>query len=115
MNDDFGKTLMTKKTSEFPVRSRQFIDRLIVIFVGSANVTSGVSRCLYSFCPEILFEGDDNRKFGHFADLCRLLKVCNSLTADESGRAKDEFGSYVIKGEDCSVAPVSPLATFKTM
>ena len=62
-NNNFGKTLMTKKVGELPVfriRCRQFIDRLIVVMVGIITVTSGVSRCFYSFCPEILFEGDDS-------------------------------------------------------
>ena len=59
-NDDFGRTLMAKKTVEllaFRMRYRQFIDRLIVVIVGNIGVTSGVLRCLYSFCPEILLEG----------------------------------------------------------
>ena len=73
-NDDFGKTLMVRTTGELPEfrsRCRQFLDRLIVVIVGSVSVTSGVSSCLYSFCPEILFEGDDHGVFALFADLCR--------------------------------------------
>ena len=99
-NDDFEKTLMTKKTGELPefrARCRQFLDRLIVVIVGSVSVTSGVSRCLYSFCPEILFEGDDRGVFALLTDLCRLLKVCNLITAEESCCAVDEFSSYVIE------------------
>ena len=52
---------------------------------------------LYIFCPEILLEGDDSGVFSLFADLCWLLKVCNSLTSDDSNCAIDEFGSYVIE------------------
>ena len=98
-NDDFGRTLMKKVGGlpEFRMRCRQFIDRLIVVIVGSITVTSGVSRCFYSFCPEILFEGDDSGVFALFADLCRLLKVCGLITAEESSRPVDEFGSYVIE------------------
>ena len=99
-NDDFGKTLMVKKTGELPefrARCRQFLDRLTVVIVGSVCVTSGVSRCLYSFCPEILFEGDDSGVFALCTDLCRLLKVCNVITAEESRCAVDEFSSYVIE------------------
>ena len=64
-------TLMTKKVGELPElrfcncaakRCRQFIYRLIVV-----TVTSGVSRYFYSFCPEILFEGDDSGVFALFA------------------------------------------------
>ena len=99
-NDDFGKTLMVRTTGELPEfrsRCRQFLDRLIVVIVGSVSVTSGVSRCLHSFCPEILFEGDDHGVFALFADLCRLLKTCNLITAEESRCAVDEFSSYVIE------------------
>ena len=99
-NDDFAKTLMAKKTGELPefrTRCRQFLDRLIVVIVGSVSVTSGVSRLLYIFCPESLFEGDDSGVFALFADLCRLLKTCNLATADESHCAVDEFSSYVIE------------------
>ena len=99
LNDDFGRT-STKKVGglpEFRMRCRQFIDRLIVVIVGSFTVTSGVSRCFYSFCPEILFEGDDSGVFALFADLCRLLKTCGLITAEKSGRSVDEFGSYVIE------------------
>ena len=79
------------------MRCRQFIDRLVVVIVGSITVTSGVSRCFYSFCPEILFEGDDSGVFALFADLCRLLETCGLITAEESSRSVDEFGSYVIE------------------
>ena len=99
VNDDFGKTLMTKKVGELPdfrVRCRQFINRLIAAIVGKVSVTSGVSRCFYSFCPDFLLEGDDDGVFALFADLCRLLKMCNLITSDESSCAVDEFGSYVI-------------------
>ena len=99
LNDNFGRTL-TKKVGglpEFRMRCRQIIDRLIVVIVGSITVTSGVSRCFYSFCPEILFEGDDSGVFALFADLCRLLKTCGLITAEESSRSVDEFGSYVIE------------------
>ena len=98
-NDDFGRTL-TKKVGglpEFRMRCPQFIDRLVVLIVGSITVTSGVSRCFYSFCPEILFEGDNRGVFALFADLCRLLETCGLITAEESSRSLDEFGSYVIK------------------
>ena len=67
------------------------------MIVGSVSGTSGVSRCLYSFCPEILFEDDDTGVFALIADLCRLLKLCKSTTADESRCAVVEFGSYVIE------------------
>ena len=99
LNDDFGRTL-TKKVGglpEFRMRCRQFIDRLIVVIVGSITVTSGVSRCFYSFCPGTLFEGDDSGVFALFADLCRLLKTCGLITEEESSRSVDEFGSYVIE------------------
>ena len=107
VKDDFGKTLMAKKAAKLPdfrVRCRQFIDRLILVLGGNISVTSGVSRCHYSFCPETLLEGDDCAVFILFADLCRLLKVCNLLTLDESSCAIDEFGSYVIekRGQHCS-------------
>ena len=70
---------------------------MIVVVVGNVSVTSRVSRCLYTFCPEIVFGGDDSGVFTLFADLCRLLKVCTLLTSDVSGSAIDEFRSYVIE------------------
>ena len=97
-NADFGKILMTKKTGELPefrAQCRQFSDRLIVVIVGSVSVMPGVSRCLYRFCLEILFEGDDSGVFALFTDLCRLLEECNLITAEESRCAVDELSSYV--------------------
>ena len=98
LNDDFSRTL-TKKVGglpEFRMRCRQFIDRLVVV-IGSITVTLEISRCFYSFCPEILFEGDDSGVFALFADLYRLLKTCDLITAEELSRSVDEFGSYVIQ------------------
>ena len=64
---DLGQELLNGKTNEvqkFWVNCRRFLDELIRDVVSHRSATSGVSRGLYSFCPEILLEGDNNSIFG---------------------------------------------------
>ena len=59
VGSDFGRELLAGQTSEFStfrVHYREFLDRLIVTIMKSSSVTSRVS--LYSFCPELLLEGN---------------------------------------------------------
>ena len=59
---------------------------------------SGVSRCLYSFCPEIMIEGNnDFTIFDLFSDICKLLKVYGVVTCDESKAAIMEYTSYIVE------------------
>ena len=74
---DFGRSLLSVKTSEmanFRTRCREFIDRLAVLIVESASAKPVVSKGLYSFCPELMLEGDGNAAFELFSELCRVLE-----------------------------------------
>ena len=60
VNYDLGQELLNGKTSEvqkFRVNCRKVLNELIREVVSHRSATSGVSRGLYSFCPEILLEG----------------------------------------------------------
>ena len=97
---DYGRELLAAKTSEFTtfrVRCREFLDRLIVVILKSPSASSRVSRGLYSFCPELLLEGDGQLVFRLFSDLCRILETCGALLSDESKAAVEEFSSYVLE------------------
>ena len=97
---DYGRELLAGKTSEFGtfrVRCREFLDRLIVVILKSPSASSRVSRGLYSFCPELLLEGDGLLVFRLFSDLCRILESCGALLSDESKDAVEEFSSYVVE------------------
>ena len=84
---DFGRSLLSVKTSEmtkFRTRCREFIDRLAVLIAESASSKSVASKGLYSFCPELMLEGDDNAAFAFFSELCRVLMKCNAIASDEA-------------------------------
>ena len=97
---DYGRELLAGKTSEFGtfrVRCREFLDRLIVVILKSPSASSRVSRGFYSFCPELLLEGDGQLVFRLFSDLCRILGTCGALLSDESKAAVEEFSSYIVE------------------
>ena len=99
MDSDFGRELVTVKTGEMweiRVKSRECIDRLVSLVLASTAVTSGVSRGLYAFCPEIMLEGDDHHIFKLFGSLCDLFRSCHVMSSD-SLNAAAEFKSYVIE------------------
>ena len=99
-NYAYGKELAAGKTSEirdFRSKCRSFLDHLVVVLLRNMAVTSKLSQGLYSFCPEIMLEGDDHTVFGLFASLCNLLKSCGVLKADESAAAVEEYHSYIIE------------------
>ena len=50
-----------------------------------------------SFCPELMLEGDDVAVFSLFADLCRILVSCGSLSVDESSAALEEHTSFIVE------------------
>ena len=60
-------------------------------------MTSRLSQGLYSFCPEIMLEGDDSTVFSLFFPLCELLKSSNVVSADEMDAAVEEYYSFIIK------------------
>ena len=100
VNYDFGKELLYGKTSEiddFRVRCQKFITCFAVVLVESVGSTSGVSRGLYSFCPEILLEGDDSDVFRLYAGLCGLIEICGVISPDVSRNSVADFFSYVVE------------------
>ena len=100
MNYEFGRELAEGKTSDveaFRVRCKDFMDELIVVIVEQVSSTSDVSRGLYSFCPELLLEGDDYGALSLFAGLCHIFVVCGLVSKDESKAAVEEYSSYVVE------------------
>ena len=100
MSYPFGKELAGGKTSgvrEFRVKCRIFLDHLVVVLLRNVTVTSQLCQGLYSFCPEIMLEGDDSHVFGLFFFLCELLKSGGALDDGEMDAAVEEYHSYIIE------------------
>ena len=100
MDSDFGRELVTVKTGEmreFRVKCRECIDRLVSLVLASTAVTSGVSRGLYAFCPEIMLEGDDHHIFELFGSLCDLFRTCHVMSSYGLNAAAAEVKSYAIE------------------
>ena len=100
VNYELGQELLKGKTSEvqeFRVNCRKFLDELIREIVCHRSVSSGVSRGLYCFGPEILLDGDGDSIFGLFAGLCKILVDCGVLPLGSSSATVDEFYSYVVE------------------
>ena len=77
LTGDFGDELERGATSEvrdFKKRVRELLDHLVDIILSLYLVSSNVMQGLYSFCPEILFEGDDHHVFQLFRKLLSVLK-----------------------------------------
>ena len=58
VNCELGKELSEGKTSEFPefrLRSREFVDRLIVLLVENSCAKAVIAKSIYRFCPELLW------------------------------------------------------------
>ena len=71
--------------------------RLVSLVLASTAVTSGVSRGLYAFCPEIMLEGGDHHIFELFGSLCDLFRSCHVMSSDGLNAAAAKFKSYVIE------------------
>ena len=98
VSSDFGKELAARQTSafvDFRVLCREFIDCLIVLLVGSVSAQSRVAMGVSSFCPEMLLEGDDKCVFELFADLCKVLESCETISC-EAKSALETFSTYVL-------------------
>ena len=87
----------TSEVQEFRVNCRKFLDEMIREIVCHRSVSSGVSRGLFCFGPEILLDGDSDSIFGLFAGLCKILVDCGVLLLGSSSAAVDEFYSYVVE------------------
>ena len=100
INHEFRKLLSEGKTSEFVtfrLRCREYIDRLIVMLLKNSSATSAISEGLYSFCPELMLEGDDTTAFALFAGLCKVLEACGVISSDVSKAAVEEYTSYEVE------------------
>ena len=96
----FGKDLLSCKTcgiQDFRGHCKTFIDRFVVLILEDSVARSGISKGLYSFCPELMIEGDNRLVLSLFAELCRLLEVCGIVSSDLVKAAAEEFGSYVVE------------------
>ena len=85
MDCDFGRDLAATKTGEmrvFRVKCRECIDRFVFLILDNVTVTSGISRGLYRFCPEMMLEGDDQHVFELFNSLCELFSTYNVWSSD---------------------------------
>ena len=99
-NYELGRLLNEKKTSNFTtfrVRCREFLDCLVVTLLKNPSATSAVSKGIYSFCPELMLEGDNSTAFALFAGLCSILETCGVLASDESKGALDEYSSFIVE------------------
>ena len=97
---DLGEQLSAGKTKEyvaFRLHCRQFVDRLIIILLESTYARSVIAKGMCSFCPELMLEGNDVAVFSLFADLCRILVSCGSLSVDESSAALEEHASFIVE------------------
>ena len=100
MDCDFERGLAAIKThvmQEFRVKCRECLDRFVFLVLEHMTVTSGISRGLYCFCPEIMLEGDDQHVFELFDSLCELFGSCNVLSADDLKAAAVEYKGYVVE------------------
>ena len=100
MDCDIGRGLAAIKTrvmQEFCVKCRECLDRFVFFVLEHMTVTSGISRGLYCFCPEIMLEGDDQHVFELIDSLCELFGACNVLSSDDLKAAAVEYKSYVVE------------------
>ena len=111
MNYEFGKLSSEGKTSEFVtfrLRFREFIDHLIVVLLKFTSATTAISNGLYSFCPELMLEGDDSTAFALFAGLCKMLETCGVIAVDVSKAAVEEYTSYKAESWKNQSSPSGP-------
>ena len=97
VNYELGKELSDGQTSEFRLRSREFVDRLIVFLVENSCGKSVIAKRFYSICPELLLEGDNSTAFELFTELGCNLVGCAVLTSDEAKASVEEYTSYVVE------------------
>ena len=89
MDCDFGRDLAATKTGEmreFRVKCRECIDRFVFLILDNVTVTSGISRGMYSFCPKIVLEGDEQHVFELFNSLCELYAPYSAVARKNIAR-----------------------------
>ena len=106
-NHDFGAELRSHKGGEFRVFDDlcpKFVDRLVVAILSQQPVTGEFSRGIYCFCPELLFEGDDQHMWMLFQTLIRVLERSGAVTSREAKTAKEEYATFVVDARSRHVA-----------
>ena len=99
LSHDFGEELQRGKTGEmqeFRNRCREFMDRLVDVLLESNLVSSDFLQGAYSFCPELLLEGDDRYIFRLFSKLVRVLERSGALSSEEAKSGSEEFVTFVV-------------------
>ena len=98
-NHDFGAVLRRHKGGDARVfRSLccKFIDRLVTVILSQQPVTGDLAQGVYSFCPELLLEGDDHHMLSLFQKLIRVLERSGAVSASESKSAVEEYATFVV-------------------
>ena len=96
---EFGEVLKASKggeAREFLSQCPEFVDRLVVSILSCQLVSASLLQGLYSFCPELLLEGDDDCVFSLFNKLVRVLERSGALSDLEFKAAVEEFVTYVV-------------------
>ena len=99
LSHDFDEELQRGKTGEmqeFRNRCQEFMDRLVDVLLDSNLVSSDFLQGAYSFCPELLLEGDDRYNFRLFSKLVRVLERSGALSSEEAKSGSEEFVTFVV-------------------
>ena len=99
LNHDFGQELQRGETGEmreFPNRCRELMDRLVDVLVESNLVSSDFLQGVYTFCPELVLEGDDRYILRLFGKLVRFLERRGALSSGEANTGAEEFVTFVV-------------------
>ena len=99
LSHDFGEELQRGKTGEmqeFRNRCRDIMDRLVDVLSEWNLVSSDFLQGAYSFCPELLLEGDDRYIFRLFSKLVRVLERSGALSSEEAKSGSEEFVTFVV-------------------
>ena len=78
----------------------KFRDSAIAVGNGR-SVSSGVLRNLHCFCPELLFEIEDQHVSKLFDRLLQVLERSGSLSPLESKSAVEKFVTFVVAVQAC--------------
>ena len=99
LNYEFGEELQrgtTGELQEFRNRCREFMDRLVDVILECYVVASDFLQGVYSFCPELLLEGDDRYIFRLFGKLVQVLERSGALSHDDARTGTEEFVTFVV-------------------
>ena len=84
------------EAKEFRDYCPEFMDQLVDGILSSQAVSSVLVQGLYSFCPELLLEGDNQSVFSLFTKLVRVLERNGVVTNSESNATVEEFLTFVV-------------------